>query len=76
MPFDHDHREFIAKESGGSNSIYCTYCYKDGKFLDADATIEDMVDMGVPYLACKIGNQAAREQLSALVPTLVRWKDK
>ncbi len=74
MPFDDAHSELIAKEKDGSNSIYCIYCYKNGQFLDPDATVEDMVEMGVPHLARKIGEAAAREQLSHFVPTLARWK--
>jgi len=74
MPFDEAHLEYIAREADGGNSIYCTYCYKDGEFLYPDATIKDMVEMGVPHLACKIGEKAAREQLSKFVPLLARWK--
>ena len=74
MPFDEAHSEFIAKEADGSESRYCSYCYTDGEFLDPEATVEDMVEMGVPYLAEKIGAQAAREQLSGFVPTLARWR--
>jgi len=74
MPFDESHLEYVAKEADGSDSIYCTYCYKDGAFLDPAATVEDMVEMGVPHLAHKIGEQAAYEQLSKFVPTLARWK--
>ena len=76
MPFDKAHKKFIAKEADGSDSIYCTYCYKEGVFLDPDITVEDMVELGVPYLAEKIGEQAAREQLEAFVPTLARWSVK
>jgi len=75
MPFDEAHSEFIAKEKDGSESIYCSYCYKDGEFLIPDATIGDMVEMGVPHLARKIGEQAARDQLLQLLPTLSRWKE-
>ena len=74
MPFDETHREFIAKESDGNKSMYCTYCYKDGEFLNPKATVHDMITMGVPYLAEKIGETAAREQLSKFIPTLARWK--
>ena len=76
MPFDEAHKAFIAKNANGSDSFYCTYCYKDGEFLNPDATIEDMVEMGVPYLAQKIGDRAAREELSLLVPTLKRWETR
>ena len=74
MPFDEAHSEFIARDMHGSDSIYCTFCYRDGKFLYPDATVEDMVEMGVPYLAQKVGEESAREHLSAFIPTLIRWK--
>ena len=75
MPFDNAHKKYIAKESDGSKSIYCTYCYKDGRFLQPDAKVEEVIEMGVPYLAHKVGEKAAREQLLQFVPTLKRWKD-
>ncbi len=34
----------------GSKSIYCTNCYKDGKFIEPDLTMEDMTEMIVPVL--------------------------
>lgn len=74
MPFDASHQELIAKEQDGSNSEYCIYCYKDGAFLQPDATVEHMVELGVPYLAEKIGEEAARQQLLQFVPTLKRWR--
>ena len=76
MPFDEAHREYIAREADGSDSVYCTYCYKDGDFLNPDATLEDMIEMGTPHLAQKIGETAAREQLSRFIPTLTRWQEK
>ena len=75
MPFNKAHSEFIAKEKDGSVSIYCSYCYKDGEYLFPDATLESVVEMGVPHLSLKIGEQAARDQLLQLLPTLVRWKE-
>lgn len=74
MPFDVAHQELVAKEKDGRDSAYCTYCYQNGEFLNLDATAEDMVEMGVPHLARKIGEQAAREQLTQFLPTLARWK--
>ena len=73
MPFDKAHTEFIAKEADGSKSIFCTYCCKDGEFIDPNAKISDMIEMGVPYLAQKIGEKSAYEFLSKFVPTLKRW---
>jgi len=76
LPFDAAHSKYRAKEMDGSDSIYCTYCYKDGEFLNLNATVNDMVEMGVPHLALKIGEQTAREWLLKFVPTLIRWKER
>jgi hypothetical protein len=74
LPFNEEHAHFIAKEADGTDSIYCTFCYGDGKFLQPDATANDMIEIGVQHLAIKIGEQAAREELSHFIPTLERWK--
>jgi len=74
LPFDAVRESLIATEKDGSKSEYCSFCYKDGEFIQADATIADMIEVGVPHLARKIGEEAAREQLSAFLPTLRRWK--
>ncbi len=76
LPFDADHREFIAREKDGKDSVYCTYCYEDGVFRNPGATVADMVETGVPHLARKIGEEAARTQLRLLVPSLARWSRK
>jgi len=73
MPFDEAHLKYMAKEPDGSDSEYCTYCYKDGEFLEPEATVNDMIELGLPHLAKKIGEEAARKQLAAFVPTLARW---
>ncbi len=75
MPFDEAHRELVAKEADGSESPYCTYCYKDGAFVDPDATMQDMIEICVPHLAEKIGEPAARAQMEGFLPTLARWKN-
>ena len=75
MPFDEGHRHLIAKEADGSDSLYCSYCYEAGSFIDPYTTVDNMVKIGVPHLAHKIGEAAARKQLSTFVPTLARWKD-
>ena len=74
MPFNQEHIKFIAKEKDGSKSIYCSFCYKDGEFLNPAATLNETVELGVSQLAKKIGEKAAREHLSQFLPTLARWK--
>jgi len=74
LPFDAAHESLIATENDRSKSDYCSFCYKDGEFIQASATIADMIEVGVPHLGRKIGEEAAREQLSAFLPTLRRWQ--
>ncbi len=76
MPFDEEHKKYIAKEKDGSASIYCTYCYKDGEFLDPDATAGDMIEMAVPHCARKIGGDEAeaRKQMTEVISNLDRWR--
>ncbi len=74
LPFNEEHKHFIAKEPDGSRSIYCTNCYKDGKFIDPNMTKEDMIELIVPVLGKAIGEEEARKEMTALLPTLKRWK--
>ena len=75
MTFDEQHKQFIAKEKDGSDSIYCTYCYKDGEFINPHATMEDMIEIAVPHFARKIGYEgAARKYMRDVVSGLSRWK--
>jgi hypothetical protein len=48
LPFNEEHAHFIAIEPDGSKSIYCTNCYKDGKFIDPDLSMEELIEMVVP----------------------------
>ena len=75
MPFDEGHKQYIAKEKDGSDSVYCTYCYIDGEFLDPNATIADMVEMALPHVTRKTGNEElARKQITETISGLMRWK--
>ena len=73
LPFDEAHSHLIGKEKNGSNSPYCMYCYQNGAFTDPDATMEDMVEQGLPHLAKKIGAEEARAELYRTLPRLARW---
>ncbi|MDR1992804.1 MAG: zinc ribbon domain-containing protein [Nitrososphaerota archaeon] len=76
MTFDEQHKKFIAKEKDGNESIYCTYCYKDGEFTDPDATREGMIEIAVPHFTRKLGDkEAARQYMTEVVNKLSRWKE-
>ena len=75
MTFDAQHKQFISKEKDGSDSMYCTYCYKDGESIDPNATMRDMIEIAVPHFTHKIGNEdAARKYMTEVVSGLSRWK--
>ncbi|HBG11671.1 MULTISPECIES: zinc ribbon domain-containing protein [Clostridia] len=74
LPFNKEHSHFIATEPDGSKSIYCTNCYKDGKFIDPDLTMEEMTEMIVPILGRTFGEEEARKEVTTVLPTLIRWK--
>lgn len=76
MPFNDIHRKFIAPENDGSDSVYCRFCYQDGRFLNPTATVEDMIENGVPHFAGKLGRDEAREYLTRFLPTLARWQNQ
>ena len=69
MPFDDGHEDLRSKE----DARYCVNCFADGQFTMPDATVADMVEIGVPHVAHKIGGSAAREYLQGFIPTLDRW---
>ena len=74
LPFNEEHKHFIATELDGSKSIYCTNCYKDNKFIDPNISIQEMVEIIVPVLGAAIGEEEARKELTTLLPTLKRWR--
>ncbi|WP_241394734.1 zinc ribbon domain-containing protein [Clostridium beijerinckii] len=74
LPFNEEHAHFIAREQDGSESIYCTYCYKDGKFIHPNMSMKEMVELIIPVLGKVIGEEEARKEMTTLLPTLKRWR--
>jgi len=70
VPFDEGHAQMRSPEDGQ----YCIYCFADGQFTMPEATVADMVEIGVPHAAAKMGEAAARQHLEAFIPTLARWR--
>jgi len=70
MPFDDGHEDLRSLE----DPRYCVHCFVDGRFMMPDATVADMVEIGVPHVAAKIGEEAARKYLEDFIPQLDRWR--
>jgi hypothetical protein len=74
LPFNEEHAHFIAIEKDGSKGIYCTNCYKYGKFIYPNITMNEMIELIVPILGKSLGEEEARKEMTALLPTLKRWR--
>jgi len=70
MPFDDGHEDLRSPE----DARYCVHCFADDKFTMPEATVADMVEIGVPHAAAKVGEEAARKYLEDFIPTLNRWR--
>ncbi|MDO5577040.1 MAG: zinc ribbon domain-containing protein [Fibrobacter sp.] len=76
MPLDKD------PNGGGTNSDqsrsakYCSYCYKDGKFVDEGATLQQKIAKNI-QIAVKMGmpEEKARNMAESTLPNLERWKN-
>lgn len=72
MPLTKD-EHFATEKDGTRNQEYCVYCYKDGQFVQADMTMDQMIDVCVPFME-DMTPEKARELLQQQLPTLKRWR--
>jgi len=75
MPMDRPEL-FGTNADGSQNKEYCCYCYKDGAFL-SNCTMEEMLldCIDIELRECPEKNREdVRAELSAVFPTLKRWK--
>jgi len=68
--------EFYGTNADGSlNSEYCMYCYADGKFTAPDITMEQMIEICVPFMVEQgMPEDQARNLLQENLPYLKRWQ--
>ncbi len=73
MPMSED---FYGTEINNEKSKeYCVYCYENGAFKQPDLTIEQMIDMSVPFMKEKGMNEdEARSLMKNCLPNLKRWR--
>ena len=61
---------------GARNGDYCRYCYDNGGFLQDYADSDELIAECAPMMAesCHIDVEQAEDYMSALLPTLKRWR--
>jgi hypothetical protein len=72
--------QFGTNVDGTQNPDYCTYCYKDGAFLQ-DITMDEMIEHCAQFVEefnkdseQKITREEVVAQMRAYFPLLKRWK--
>jgi hypothetical protein len=76
MPLKKDPKGGGTEANGRKSTMYCSYCYANGKFTDPNCTVEQMQDlvkgkmkeMGFPGFLAGFFTRG--------IPKLERWKNK
>ena len=65
-----------SNKQDGSKSIYCTNCYKDGKFIAPNLFMEEMIfELLIQFWERQWARKKQEKEMTTLLPrTLKRWK--
>jgi len=70
--------DLVGTEADGSKcEKYCVYCYKDGKFIQPDATLEQMIEISAKGWSDQDPTttyEQAKAQMEKVLPYLERWR--
>ena len=76
MPLAKDPAGGGTESDGSRSATYCSLCYKDGKFVGEDCTVEQMQKI-VERAMKEQGFSWPRRKLARLqIPRLARWKQR
>ena len=70
--------EVLGTEANGAKSAeYCTYCYQNGAFVQPNMSMEQMVEVCVPFMVQGgMEKAAATKLMQESLPRLLRWQGK
>lgn len=74
MPLKQDPQGGGSEADGTKSTQYCSLCYKDGAFVGADCTVEDMQRIVDAAMKEKGFNWFFRKMAVWQIPHLNRWK--
>ncbi len=68
--------DFGTTAEGWRQNDYCRYCFAEGKFLQPDATLEQMLEFVAKPMAVSTGmsENEARAAAGEFLPYLARWR--
>lgn len=69
-------KEVLGTNNDGSNNEeYCIYCYQKGNFTSPNVTMEEEIEICVPFMKeTGMPEVEARKLLQETLPNLKRWK--
>ena len=65
---------FGTEKDGSKNLIYCSYCYQNGSFTNANITLEGMKLLVSEQMKKMKMNDQLIQQTMTILPTLSRWR--
>lgn len=76
MPLSFDPNKGGSNSDGSTSSLYCSYCFKEGIFLDEGISLSEKIEKNVQIAVQKMdmNETKARELASTVLPGLKRWK--
>ncbi len=73
LPWDKDPKGGGSNADGSQSETYCSYCYRDGVFVQPDWTAADMQEYVVKVLAKKGVPEFLGKMMAKEIPKLSRW---
>lgn len=76
MPLDKDPNKGGTNADKSISNKYCSFCYKDGRFLDEGISLNEKIEKNIQMAVSKmnIPESKARELAESILPNLERWK--
>ena len=78
MPMGYTDEHLGTNADGSKNPEYCDYCWQNGQFTAPNLTMEQMVELCVPYMVQNseqdFTEASARQLMQEALPMLKRWK--
>ena len=75
MPLDKDPYKGGTNLDQSKSDKYCSFCFKEGKFMDEGITLEQKIEKNIK-MAVNTGmpQDKAQEMAESILPNLERWK--
>jgi len=76
MPIGKDPNMTGTNTDQSRSDKYCSFCYKEGKFIDEGISLQEKIEKNIQIAVSKmnIPENKARETAENLLPKLERWK--